>query len=323
MLIQRRILFTGRSYGRHISYGTHCLGAAVNDLTPQLVIHERVLRQQDDDRVRAQNSGLLVRDLRECFAKKLLVVQINISDHAQARFNNVGGVQPAAHANFKHRQLNSSTGKIFKRHSGQHLKKAGMPGQGSSVHKVFGHGLYAVINESKFNITDLLGIYLDSFIHAHQMWGGVESDAIPGGAHNARQRGSSGTFTVSAGNENTLKSPLRMAQGSGEHAHVFQIKFTVGGQLVAQSQELLNSGLVGNRHGLNRLWHHEIECARNICLHFLAIDNRVQHAVLKEKFTRLETIRKFLAYCLLNHARASEANECAWLGDIEITQHGV
>ena len=85
-----------------------------------------------------------------------------------------------------------------------------------------------------------------------------------------------------------------------------KIKLAVGRQLMAQLQQLVYGRFVGNGHSLGCLWRHEIKSASNVRLHVLAMDHRVQHSVLHEKFAGLEAFRQFLADGLLNHARPAK-----------------
>src|ERR1019366_2982700 len=67
---------------------------------------------------------------------------------------------------------------------------------------------------------------------------------------------------------------------------------------------------------------HKIESPSDIRFHLLAVDHGVQHAVLKKKFTALESLRKFLSNSLFNHPRAGETNQRTGLGNIQVAQHG-
>src|SRR6266852_7807956 len=88
---------------RHVLYGAHRLRATIDYLSAEHIVNDGMLRQQHDCSIRSQNPSLFVGYFRKRLAQEFLMIKINIRDHAQARFNNVGCVQPAAHANFKYR----------------------------------------------------------------------------------------------------------------------------------------------------------------------------------------------------------------------------
>lgn len=54
----------------------------------------------------------------------------------------------------------------------------------------------------------------------------------------------------------------------------------------------------------------------------LPVDYFIDHPMLQQKFRRLETLRKFLPYGLLNDPWAGETNQRFRLRDDQITQRG-
>ena len=52
------------------------------------------------------------------------MVEVDVGNQGHARVGYVGGVQPAAHADFQHHELRSRMGKVLERGSRQELKKA-------------------------------------------------------------------------------------------------------------------------------------------------------------------------------------------------------
>jgi len=52
------------------------------------------------------------------------------------------------------------------------------------------------------------------------------------------------------------------------------------------------------------------------------VDNQVHGAVFEQKFTALKTFRQGFTYRLFNDAWPGKTDQCFWLGDIDITQHG-
>src|SRR5215468_2315987 len=55
----------------------------------------------------------------------------------------------------------------------------------------------------------------------------------------------------------------------------------------------------------------------------MAMNHHVDHAVVMEIFGTLEPVGKLLADSLLDNAWPGEANQRAWLGDMDVTEHGV
>src|SRR4051812_4369849 len=70
-----------------------------------------------------------------------------------------------------------------------------------------------------------------------------------------------------------------------------------------------------------RSWSHELQRTRNVVLHLLAFDHRIEEALFEQELTPLKSFGQFLADRLLNHARAGEADECAGFGDVEVAEH--
>src|SRR5258705_5051412 len=72
-----------------------------------------------------------------------------------------------------------------------------------------------------------------------------------------------------------------------------------------------------------RLSQEKIECGRNVGFQALAMDNRVEETVLQKKFSPLKTFGKLLPHGLFDNARPGKSNQRAWLGNIEVAQHGI
>src|SRR5579864_7016286 len=92
---------------------------------------------------------------------------------------------------------------------------------------------------------------------------------------------------------------------------------------MAQLQQIVYGRFVGNGHSSGCLWRHEIESARDVSLHVLAMNNGIQHSMLQQELAGLETLWEFLADGLLNHARSGKTYQSSRLGDVQIAQHGV
>ena len=57
------------------------------------------------------------------------MVERDVGNHAYQRFDNIGRIQPAAHANFENRSLHPLPREVGEGDRRHHLKEAGMPGQ--------------------------------------------------------------------------------------------------------------------------------------------------------------------------------------------------
>ena len=80
--------------------------------------------------------------------------------------DHVGRVQPAAHADFQHSDLDTDAGEVFEGHHRQHLEEAGMPGQLAGMQKLLRHALNAFVDRAKLGVGDHLAIHANAFVDA-------------------------------------------------------------------------------------------------------------------------------------------------------------
>jgi hypothetical protein len=88
-----------------------------------------------------------------------------------------------------------------------------------------------------------------------------------------------------------VQPAMRITKFLRQAAYVVQIKLLLGSQLMTELQQPGDGSFVSYRHGSGGLGDHEIQRARDVALHFLAMDHRVQHAVLEKEFAALEAFR--------------------------------
>ena len=69
------------------------------------------------------DSGFLSRNLLQCIAEELRMVQPYIGDNRQQRCNHVGAVEPATHTYFNYCYIYFLASEIVKRHPHRHLKE--------------------------------------------------------------------------------------------------------------------------------------------------------------------------------------------------------
>ena len=89
-------------------------------------------------------------------AQEFLMIERNVGDHADPRFDHVGGIQPSAHADFEHGDIQLAGGEVLEGHGRQHLEEAGMPGQFAIFDQAFGGALDHIVHQRKSVIGDLL-----------------------------------------------------------------------------------------------------------------------------------------------------------------------
>src|SRR5215208_6277788 len=85
----------------------------------------------------------------------------------------------------------------------------------------------------------------------------------------------------------------------------------------AKSLSSSDSNLFGRRDPRS----HESQCARQRGLYFAAVDDQVEHAVIEQKFTALESLRQRLPDRLFDHARTGKADQGLRFRDVQVAEH--
>ena len=211
-----------------------------------------MLRQGDHRAPGADDARLLARDLAQGVSQEPLVVEGDVGDDGDAGLDHVGGVQPAAHAHLEHREVHCALGEVVEGHSGQHLEKAGMPGQVAARHQLGGHALHALVQGGELGVADGLPVHLQPLVDLLQVRRSVEGGAVAGGAQDRGQGGGGRAFAVGPGDQHRGEAALRVAQRGQQHAHVRQVELGGGSlvQFVPQLQQLRHCPVVG--HGWKR-----------------------------------------------------------------------
>ena len=171
-----------------------------------------MLRQRHHNSVRADDAGLLARDLGDGVAEIFLMIERDVGNHRDQRLDDVGRVQPAAHADFEHRNLDADAGEVFECHHGQHLEEAGMPRQLAGAQKLLRRALDAIVNRAELDIGDGFAVHPNALVDAHQMRRAVERGLVSRNPQNRRQRRRRRAFAVGSGDQHAGKAPLGMAQ---------------------------------------------------------------------------------------------------------------
>ena len=99
-----------------------------------------------------------------------------------------------------------------------------MPWQLPFRNQAIGNLVHMRVGRCEKVITDWLAIQTNAFVDANEMWRGVETDVVSGGAQNGSQRRGRGTLAVSTADQDGRKRPLGMAQRFGEDAHVREVE---------------------------------------------------------------------------------------------------
>ena len=83
-----------------------------------------MLRQSNGGDSGTKDASLFVGDLCDRIAKKFLMVQVDVGDHRDDGFDDIGCVQSSTDTDFQHRDLDLGSGKIFEGHGGHGLKNS-------------------------------------------------------------------------------------------------------------------------------------------------------------------------------------------------------
>ena len=136
-----------------------------------------MLRQRHHDAARPDDSSLLASNFGDRVAQKFLMVKCDVGNHAHQRFDDVGRVQPAAHTHFQNRDIHPSPRKVLECQRGQHLKKAGMPGQFPFADEPLGGSVDYVVKQGEIIVADSFAVDANALVDPDQMRRGVESRA--------------------------------------------------------------------------------------------------------------------------------------------------
>ena len=175
------------------------------------------------------------------------MIEGDVGDDAEARFDHVGGIQTPAHADLKHNHVGPVASEIFKGHRGQHLKEAGMPGQIAFPNQALGGAVDHVMEQSEIVVADGLAIEANPLVNADQMRRSIESRLQSGSLQDGRESSGGRTLAVGAGDQHRRKTIFRMPQRGQQHVHVREIELVRRRlrQLVAQRVHLRDCGFVG------------------------------------------------------------------------------
>ncbi len=137
-----------------------------------------MLGQGDGGDIGAKDSGFLACDFRDGVAEILLVIEIDVGDYREDRFDDVCGIETAAHANFEDGDFDLGCGEVIEGHGRHGFKEAGQVGQPRVGNEWRGSSGNAVVGSSETVIRNGLAIDADTLIDEQQMRRGVEANAV-------------------------------------------------------------------------------------------------------------------------------------------------
>jgi hypothetical protein len=152
------------------------------------------------------------------------MIEGDVGDDAETRFNYVGRIQTAAHADLKHYHVRPGSGEMLKGHRGERFKEAGMPRQIAFSNQALGGAVDYVVEEREIVVADGFAIEANALIDAKQMWRSIEPGLQSGSLKDGCQRRRCRALAVSADDEHSWKTVFRMPQCGQQHAHVRQIE---------------------------------------------------------------------------------------------------
>jgi hypothetical protein len=213
-----------------------------------------MLGEGDEGAVGAEDAGFFAGDFGDGGAEVVLMVESDVGDDGEEGMDDVGGVEPAAEADFEDGDVDGmagaavggAIGEVEEGEGGEGLEKAGvvreLAGGDEAVGGLVdaeveaGESLLGNFEEagSRFEVRGSRWVRgarcgdADALGDAGEVGRGVEAGAEAGGGEDAGERGRRGALAVGAGDEDGGEAGLRVAERAGEDAHVLQVEFAAG-----------------------------------------------------------------------------------------------
>ena len=229
-----------------------------------------MLREGDQGAARAEDSGLFAGDLGDGVAEIVLVIEGDVGDDRDQRFDDVGGIETAAHADLEDGDIDGMSsicllsGKVQETEGRDGLEEAGGVRQGAFANEALSSVVDAEVEAGEVFVGDLDAVDPDALVDSGEVGGGVEAGAVSGGVEDAGEGSGGGALAVGSGDENRREGGLRVAEGCSKDAHVGEVELTPGGvggwrsELVAQGVEMIDrcavrhAAILGEGVGLGR-----------------------------------------------------------------------
>ena len=147
-----------------------------------------------------EDAGLGQRNLLHGIAQILRMIQADVGDHRHlGHFNDVGGIQRAAHAHFQHHDVALLAAEILEGDAGNQLEF-----RGGFLHGVR-QGLDVLCHRSQIFIGNLHAVHLHPLMEAVDVRRGVQSRAVARLLQNGRGHGGGAALAVGARNVDKLQ----------------------------------------------------------------------------------------------------------------------
>ena len=138
-------------------------------------------------------------DFFDRMAEKIFVIEINRRDDRDFRFDDIGGVEAAAEADFVNGKIHEVLCESKKGQSRNALEESWMRSELSTGHQRFDGGMNARPGRGEIMVRNIFAVDADAFVDAFQVRRSVEAGAQPGGAQDGFEHRGCGTFAVGPG----------------------------------------------------------------------------------------------------------------------------
>ena len=106
------------------------------------------------------------------------MVERNISNHAEARFDHVGRVQSSTHADFKHCDFDFLAREVLEGNGGEHLEEARVPGEFGFGDQTLGGAIDDIVNEGEIVVGNAGAVNSNALVDANQVGRSVEAGLV-------------------------------------------------------------------------------------------------------------------------------------------------
>src|SRR6266568_6720443 len=174
------------------------------------------------------------------------MIEINIRNYRHARDGDIGGVEPAAHPDFEHREIRGLTSEINEAAGGEKLKETWPLGKRPIRQQAAHHLPDDGEDVGEIGVGNLPAVEPDSFIRADQVRRSIKPRSVTGGFKNCRQKRRSGSFAVGSGHDGRRVAEVRGPERSQNSLNGRQFEFHAA-EFLAESSQLLQTIVVIHR----------------------------------------------------------------------------
>ena len=188
------------------------------------------------------------------------MVERYVGDDGEQRLDDIGGIQPAADADFEDGDFRVTLSKVEEGERGHHLKKTGRVRQLATVDQAACRVVHMEIAAREVIVGDGLQVCragcvghaeMNALVHAHEVWRGIKRGAEAGLVQYAGEGGAGGAFAIGARDEHGFEVQLRVSERVAQRAHVGEIPLAAGrtglrSEFMAERVQALNRVGVGH-----------------------------------------------------------------------------